>query len=221
MDSKRFDNLAKALGNGNNRRSLLKRAAGLAAAAVAVSTPTRTLAGVTTCDDYTPCSGYGEKCNQSGECVCDTYNGYKTCDYDGVCVKEDECCPGYQFCEYDGSCFKDDECCPSEHYCEYDDVWVKEGECCPDEKYCEYEGVCIKGDECWGGCPGYGEVCKHGKCVADDPKEEPKPDKNPNYSKQLARSCQRKCLAAGKKQGRVSAAKLRRTCKRNCARNTR
>ncbi len=133
MDSKRFDNLAKALGNGNNRRSLLKRAAGLAAAAVAVSTPTRTLAGVTTCDDYTPCSGYGEKCNQSGECVCDTYNGYKTCDYDGVCVKEDECCP--------------------------------------DEKYCEYEGVCIKGDECWGGCPGYDEVCKHGKCVADDPKK--------------------------------------------------
>lgn len=144
MDPRRFDTLARRLGSGASRRTILKGFFGGAATALVVQ---GTQAGVPVCaQDGEPCGqGVGDCCDNL-ECgsnlTCQPFT--QQCDYEGAfCFVESDCCVG-QCCF--GTCHDYFTCCPTEPF-------EQSLECGPGE-YCTSNGNCAEFP-----CSEYGQSC--------------------------------------------------------------
>lgn len=189
MDGKKFDGLARAIGSGASRRSILKRMLGIGGAvatggaflsetAEAARRPTPTPKPVT-------CPGI--QIYVDGHCECP--DGYQTCGPDccpdgqaeccdnaccyGRCIGEELCCEGGSdgdptVCTIDGCCLGTcyggpdgiSYCCPSSELC-------NDSECCPspESACCTTDGCCP--GSCYGGEDGRSYCCLGVLCPGD------------------------------------------------------
>ncbi len=172
MDDRRFDALARSLGQGGSRRALLKGLLGLSGVA-AVGGLTRGEVEAARRPTPTPkprtCPGVQFPCGTS-DCCCP--DGTSKCGPDCCPNDQAQCCDNA--CCY-GTCYGEELCCASpDQYCSVDGccsgVCVGEGQfccrpaavcgdaCCLDTEYCctPSEGVSI--------CRGAGQCCVDANC---------------------------------------------------------
>jgi hypothetical protein len=169
MDGQQFDRIARALGSGRSRRSVVK---GLAAGVFGLVAGTKAMeqaaAGVQCISDGQACSPSGEggsSCCEGYSCaayVGDTYTcqAIVTCSWWGEDCTENECCDGF-VCSSAGTCANEVGACAGGYErCEYQegDVYVT---CC-DGLICEETG---KGQLCLY-CAPQGVSCEYDSCCS-------------------------------------------------------
>ena len=168
MDSKRFDNIGRALATRGSRRGALGAlAGGLLAALVPTAAGGKKRRGKKKGKRLNQCAERcGGQCRlrcpdvmtrNESTCECECPDEMTKCGQ--ICVGQDRCCPGEKTCG--GGCIREQECCPlTEKECP-NAVCVPRTACCPIIETACGDRCCILPEECCNGTCGdsLGGVC--------------------------------------------------------------